>query len=89
LPLTQLQIEHRAPHWPLGTPFVELEQVEHELPGVVQLATPQHTPSVQWVLVHWSSDVQFAPSGCLMLANDRDVTQKSNGPPTIEELTTK
>lgn len=47
LPLTQLQIAHRAPHWPFGTPLVELEQVEHVLPGVVQLATPQQTPSVQ------------------------------------------
>jgi hypothetical protein len=66
LPLTQLQIEHRAPHWPLGTPFVELEKVEHELPGVVQLAPPQHTPPVQWVLAHWSSDVQFVPSDYLI-----------------------
>jgi hypothetical protein len=66
LPLTQLQVEHRAPHWPLGTPFVELEQVEHESPGVVQLATPQHTPTVQWVLAHWSSDDQFVPSGYLI-----------------------
>jgi len=47
LPAVQLQIGQRAPDWPLGTPFVELEQVEHVLSGVVQLATPQHTPSVQ------------------------------------------
>ena len=36
----QLQIGHRAPHWLLGIPFVELEQVDHVLPGLVQLAPP-------------------------------------------------
>jgi hypothetical protein len=61
--LIQLQTEHRAPHWPLGTPFVEPEHVKQELPGVEQLALSQHTPSVQWVLWHWAPDEHFVPRG--------------------------
>jgi hypothetical protein len=45
---------------PAHVPFVVMLQALHG----PQLATPQHTPSVQKVELHWSLPVQGAPAAC-------------------------